>query len=649
MKSSQSLAFRFSRIIIVSLIGLFQELLCQPELSGQELQPVPLPILPGTPPPPPRIPDLTSPVPAIPSAPADSAPIRPPDPSIPLPPPPILAPETTPASEKGVNIVAPTPEEIARAQTFTEPLIASREISREEGMALASTLKTFSARSVRDDFSALTAYLEAYPQSPWRASLWLNLGASFYHSGHFSRALDAWERAWAESKSETSPELRAIADHAAAQLAKMNARIGRADRLEVLFAELNDRQISGSANEILLGAREGVRLMRNKPEDAFRCGPMALGRILAAQKSRTAFQEKIHRSRSTPTGMSLSAVQELASDLGMSYQMARKDGDAPVLLPAVVHWKVGHYAAIIRENDGRYLIEDPTFRDNLWISRQALDAESSGYFLVPVGDLPKGWHAVPSDEGGTVWGKGNTSGNDPNRCTPCDQKAKTGGCDRAMAQYNMHSMLVSLSVSDTPLFYSPARGPGGDFTVTYNQRETNQPAVFVTSNFGPQWAGNWLSYLVDDPSNSGEDVTLLVAGGGARVFTEFYINPSSSRPDPQSMAVLVRTSASSYEERFPDGSKQVYDVASPTTGYGRKIFLTKRVDAAGNAVTLAYDNSFRLVSVTDATGKTSTFSYEMAADPLKITKITDPFQRTAIFAYDASGRLAKITDMIGIT
>ena len=320
-----------------------------------------------------------------------------------------------------------------------------------------------------------------------------------------------------------------------------------------------------------------------------------------------------------------------------------------MLLPAVVHWRVGHYAAIIKEQAGRYLIEDPTFHDNLWISRAALDAEASGYYLVPAGPLPAGWQPVSAQDGGQVWGKGNTTGNDKDRDTPCDDKAKQGGCGAGMAQYNMHTMLVSLNITDTPLFYDTPHGGGIAFTVTYNQREANQPATFSTSNFGQKWSCNWMSWIADDPSLPSADATLIVAGGGARVFQSFNAGTQSYAPDAATKAVLVRTSATSYEQRFSDGSKEVFFTATAVTGAGRKVFLTQRVDATGNAVGLTYDSTYRLAGVTDTLGQVSIFSYEQAGDPLKITKITDTFGRTAQFAYNGAGYLQQITDMIGLT
>ena len=40
-------------------------------------------------------------------------------------------------------------------------------------------------------------------------------------------------------------------------------------------------------------------------------------------------------------------------------------------------------------------------------------------------------------------------------------------------------------------------------------------------------------------------------------------------------------------------------------------FLLSLVDAAGNSLALNYDNQLRLTSLTDATGRDTTFSYEL--------------------------------------
>src|SRR6266567_4489699 len=73
------------------------------------------------------------------------------------------------------------------------------------------------------------------------------------------------------------------------------------------------------------------------------------------------------------------------------------------------------------------------------------------------------------------------------------------------------------------------------------------------------------------------------------------------------------------------------------------------MDPQGNAIKLSYDSQMRVIAVTDAIGQVTTLSYGLPTDPLKITKVTDPFGRSATFSYTADGHLAKIMDVIGIT
>jgi len=218
-----------------------------------------------------------------------------------------------------------------------------------------------------------------------------------------------------------------------------------------------------------------------------------------------------------------------------------------------------------------------------------------------------------------------------------------------MARYTAHAMLASLNIEDTLLRYSPPRGPAINFTVTYNQRESQQPQTFSYSNLGPKWTFNWLSYVTDDPNNASANAAVYVPGGGTENFSGFDLGSQTYLPDPQSHAVLARSSPTSYEKRFPDGSKQVFNLSDGSISYPRKIFITQVVDPAGNAVTIGYDASFRITTLTDALGQVTTLSYELLDDPLKITKVIEPFStgRFATFAY-TNGQLTAITDEIGI-
>src|SRR5690606_14050820 len=129
----------------------------------------------------------------------------------------------------------------------------------------------------------------------------------------------------------------------------------------------------------------------------------------------------------------------------------RHSADKGIPVPSVVHWKVGHYAAILEEADGRYRVKDPAFGQELWMDREAVASESSGYFLVPESIPDAGWTAVAASEAARVVGAGYTSSLQDNATsdddlTECDDPCSASGDTRGMPRYRIHSMLVSLNI-----------------------------------------------------------------------------------------------------------------------------------------------------------------------------------------------------------
>ncbi|HTS18573.1 MAG TPA: RHS repeat-associated core domain-containing protein [Verrucomicrobiae bacterium] len=533
--------------------------------------------------------------------------------------------------------------------------------SAEENRALVKALLAYRQRSDPDDFSEILSFLQGHPDSAWRVSLLANLGYAYRRAGYFSKALTAWQEAWQLGRNVSEPRARVVVDRVAGEIAELNAWVGRYETLGPYLQSLQDRELAAPSLAKVSNARESLWMMLHEPEQSFKCGPYALGNIYAARHPGQPVHPKISEAVSTDRGTSLAQMRLLAEQTGLDLQVAKRSSGAPVLVPALVHWKLGHFGALIKEQNGRYLLQDPTFDGNYgreqWISAKVLDEEASEYFLVPSGPLPSGWRSVPDAEAQLVWGRGVTTMNDQDDTTPCDQKVGGDECDSCagMARYSVHAMLVSLNITDTPLRYKPPRGPAINFTVTYNQKEADQPSPFGFSNMGYNWTHNWLGYVEDFPNSASSNANLYVRGGGMIRYGSFNTNTQSYAQEIRSGAVLVMVSTNAYERRFPNGSKEVY--ATPDTGVSpRRIFLTQVVDLATNTVTLTYDSLFRLTAIQDAIGQVTTLSYEMTNDVLKLTKVTDPFGRTASFCYNATcdtnglvNPLAQITDQLGLT
>jgi RHS repeat-associated protein len=207
-----------------------------------------------------------------------------------------------------------------------------------------------------------------------------------------------------------------------------NARIGHTERLKALFKELEGRTLTGAATEYVRGAREGLWSMEHEPGISFLCGPMALKNVFQTARPQGVDIAPIEQARSGTQGFSLQEVQDLAKAAKLPYRMAKRKPGAPLPLPAVAHWKVSHYAALVGEQNGLYHLKDPTFGDDLWISKAALEHEASGYYLIATADkLPDGWEAVSAEEAKTIRGMGNTGGGCQTCTTPLSPSTG-GGC-----------------------------------------------------------------------------------------------------------------------------------------------------------------------------------------------------------------------------
>ena len=272
--------------------------------------------------------------------------------------------------------------EIIRAAHVAEPLVATAPTTFTEDLALSKALEAYAHRANPDDFSSLIAFLSNYPNSPWSAAVLTNLGLAYLHDGYFSRALDAFGNAWRKGKGATEPHARALVDRAVGELARLNSSLGHLEDLAILFGEIGDRPVSGPATETIQTSSEMLVLAAKDPRHLFLCGPQALTSLLLAQGAMSEKVSFLQRYRASPNGTNLAEVGQLAEKANFSHRLVFRKPGKSVPVPSIVHWKVGHFAAIVGEANGQFHVQDPVFQDrDIWITPTALDAEASGYFL----------------------------------------------------------------------------------------------------------------------------------------------------------------------------------------------------------------------------------------------------------------------------
>lgn len=537
------------------------------------------------------------------------------------------------------------------AGPFEEQLVPVRPVSSLEKSSMIDAIERQVRLGLDDDVSILEAHARSELGAAYRLSILVNLGLHHYRLGHFSRALAAWSEAWSQRGPADQGQARAMADRAFGELIRMHARLGHDTDVAALLEQIKDRPLSGPATEAVAGAREGLWAMRNDPGAAYLCGPMAARNIHQLLKPEdTKGRELLQSYRSDPKGVSLAQLGQLIKQAKLGWLPAVRPTGADIPVPSVVHWKLNHYAAIVGFDGKRYHVQDPTFGTDLWMTREAVETESSGYFVLPQASLPQGWRLASAIEQASVYGRGLTQQGSSKATSSDDVKAKPTECANGCPKYNVHSMLVSLNIEDTPVFYQPAYGPAVSFKATYNQREDLRPVAPNFSHMGPKWTHNWLSYVEDDPANLAANILRFLPGGGSRDETGFNSTTRQFSASKIDRAILKRVTDSPirYELMRKDGSKWVYGYNDGRTAKPRRVFLTSIVDPHGNAINLTYDGQNRLKTIVDAAGGISEVFYESTLSPLLITRVTNPAGQSALFGFNVDGRLNSITDSGGL-
>ena len=132
---------------------------------------------------------------------------------------------------------------------------------------------------------------------------------------------------------------------------------------------------------------DGVPLTRGGLNN---CGLMALHELAMALQGATAETTIIDAASVPAKGFSMTELLDLSAKAGLDLAAVRRQADGPIPIPSIVHWKHGHYTAIVERRGDWYRLADPSFGKR-WISARAIRAQSSGNFLVSSEKVPPNW------------------------------------------------------------------------------------------------------------------------------------------------------------------------------------------------------------------------------------------------------------------
>ena len=536
-------------------------------------------------------------------------------------------------------------------------ILVGQTPSSDETSKLVDVLLLFRNNKGAAPWQPLEKFLKDHPQSGFRLWIRASIAQEQYRRGFYSEALMSWEGIWSDWSGEANPEIREYVTRCGVDLGTLYARLGRKESLRQLLKDVRGRPPTGPWAGKLAQIRQAYSLMTIRPERSFNCGPYALLNVHRATGELSATAEKtLQEAKAPPRGFNLRQLDDLSSAAGLSYRAVKRTSEkTPLVFPSVVHWKSHHYAAALEERDGRIRIQDPTFKTDFWMDRDAFLAESSGFFLIKcVGDPPTGWVQPDETEANRIHGKGIPAGQS-DKDDPCRK-----GCDESkkMPSYGIDMFNAAAVIVDTPIYLETPYGPEMSFKMTYFQDAKHEPNETVGfSNMGTKWSASWFSFAREDSASS-NDIRVYLRDGRRETHT---LSSGESNPHRLSRTTLKEVwdngVLQGYERIGLDGSEMHFLQKENSSATEPRYYLTELVDPQGNSVTLGYVNGPNggdlLDYVQDAFGRKLVFEYYTDTGKKYLVKrvrekLGGSFKRDAQFTYNSDKELTQVTDMGGI-
>lgn len=357
----------------------------------------------------------------------------------------------------------------------------------------------------------LEEFASLLTNSPWAPTVHAHLGQFYRSRGQVTKALEHWQTAWVATQAFETGGGKRVADYTLANWTRLLMVLGRVEELGELYQQYGNRRLdSGPLTQMWLRTHEKYLRMGQHPEDSFKCGIYAVDRV--GQTLKVDYERgKLLETASKPTGFSLNELEETSTKHGLELLAVRRnEGNVQLPVPSVIHWRQEHYAAIVGTRGNLYEVTDPSGLGLLWLTADEINAEASGYFLVPKDQVPVNFGFPSEAEAALVFGRASSCPpNDPEDTPCCPCPPGTGGspgtgapglgeggcgpCGRAeagMPIWRITEPYLNLWIEDEPLRYQPAKGPAISFKLRYKQRdEGTYSAAFIA----PGWNCDWLA------------------------------------------------------------------------------------------------------------------------------------------------------------
>jgi len=361
------------------------------------------------------------------------------------------------------------------------------------------------------------------------------------------------------------------------------------------------------------------------------CGPKSLEIILEQKHIKTSDQEMRTMISLGQQGATMEQLKEASERKGLAAWGVKVNTAQLRTLPSpfIVHIRPDHFVVVTNATKDKIEFTDP-HKGNSYRTKEKFEKIWQGYALVFAKDIPSKLRSqvlskadMESIRGGHHLHGMNLGGGGGNPATKFESDPNSCG-GPGLPHWSVNMSNYNFLVSDTDFSYS-GRGPAVGVTRLYNADDPREGV------FGRSWTFNYEVFLTVSPNGNVD-----VKREDGKVDNFMSRGDGTFDPPRWIHDQLIKN---------PDGTyKLILKASKLTEFFNAQGKLAQITDRNNNSVTLQYDLNNRLVSVTDAVGRITQFTYNAAG---KVSLITDPIGRKASFSYDANNNLVTTTDMAG--
>ena len=578
-----------------------------------------------------------------------------------------------------------------------------------EREALAALLNAFFARAQWTDTRMLEAHCETYPDSPFGIWLKANIGYMAYRGGWFHRGEEWLRKAWEEA-GEQGYSFDPLVSRVGIELMKLILRNdGDPAEAAAVFAEIERGNLQGRVYDHYKSAQYMLASFQ-RPAGEANCGITAVTHLVDPgnldEATRDQFdQARLQLQKTSQNVTNFTQLKSLAAAGNVELRAVRRTNRAVFEEACVMHLRSNHFVLLLPQPDGRMILSDPSFGDSIYVSEDILEAEASGYYLVPGGSFANGadWRETSAAEEREILGK-ISYGNQSDRDDPCDcicppdsgamptpmgggaggggakppgesggGPGGPGGSPVPGSRAGNNPFRVALSLRETPLVVNAGYDRPFELTFSYaeyTQHDLDQNNGGSLPNIGPKWTSLPLSYVVANGSNlevflpSGRKETHLGGSGG---YSEHHMSLTTMTSVTGGYKrTATDGSYIEYTNKLTAGGKDYYFIKKIHEDIGYEITVNwsggayprpdTMVDSYGRSITFLYTGGgFRMTGAkqTGSTTKTMTLEYENFGSPAekRIKKVNYAvYMPPTTVAYDGTtGNITSRTTPYGTT